>query len=405
MMSERAEPTGRRASYFDPQLQVLFAVTLMAVLGVASIGPALPLLRHELGVPVERIGLVVTLFTLPGVVLTPLLGIVADRIGRKRVLAPSLVLFGLAGGACALAPSFEWLAGLRLLQGVGAAALGALNVTLIGDLFRGRERTTAMGYNSSVLSVGTATYPLIGGALALAGWRMPFALPLLAVVVAGLVAVRLREPAVDRSAGLGEYLGDVWREVRRFRVLALFAASCGIFVLLYGAYVTFLPLYMADRFSSSPVAIGAVMTSVSVVTGLTSSQLGRLSGLIPEARLLVAGFVSFAAGLALIPLMPAPWLLVAPAVLIGFAFATTIPVVMTLLAGPAPDDRRAAFMSLNGTVLRLGQTVGPLVMTGVFTLGGFPAVYAAGSGFAVVLAGLGVVLAVGGGGDEPAGVR
>jgi ACDE family multidrug resistance protein len=246
-------------------------------------------------VPVERVGLVVTLFTLPGVVLTPLLGVFADRVGRKRILLPSLVLFGLAGGACALAPSFGWLAGLRLVQGVGAAALGAVNVTLIGDLFRGRQRTTAMGYNSSVLSVGTATYPLIGGALALAGWRLPFAMPLLALAVAMLVAVRLREPAVDRSAGLGRYLGDVWRRFGVSGVLALFAASCGVFILLYGAYITFLPLYMADRFGSSPVAIGAVMTSVSVVTGLTSSQLGRLSSVVPEAWLLVAGFGCFAA--------------------------------------------------------------------------------------------------------------
>lgn len=382
---------GRVASYRDPQLQVLFAVTLMAVLGVASIGPALPLLRDELGVPVERIGLVVTLFTLPGVVLTPLLGMVADRIGRKRVLVPSLVLFGVAGGACALAPSFGPLLGLRLLQGVGAAALGALNVTLIGDLFRGRQRTAAMGYNASVLSVGTATYPIVGGGLAVLGWSWPFALPILAVPVALLVAVRLSEPVVERTPGLGAYLGGVWREVRRPAVLALFVASCGIFVLLYGAYVTFLPLYMADRFGSSPLVIGAVMTSVSAVTAVASSQLGHLSGRIREEWLLRIGFAVFAVGLGLVPLMPSPVALVAPAALLGFAFATTIPVVMTLLTGLASEERRGAVMSLNGTVLRLGQTLGPLVMTAVYAAGGYAFVYTAG---AVLAGGLAAVAAV-----------
>ncbi len=376
----------RIASYGDPQLRILFAVTLMAVLGVASIGPALPLLRDELGVPVERIGLVVTLFTLPGVVLTPLLGMVADRVGRKRVLVPSLVLFGLAGGSCALASSFEPLLWLRLLQGVGAAALGALNVTLIGDLFRGRQRTAAMGYNASVLSVGTASYPLIGGGLAVLGWSWPFALPILAVPVAVLVGLRLAEPEVERTPGLGDYLGGVWREIRRPAVLALFAASCGIFILLYGAYVTFLPLYMAERFGSSPLVIGAVMTSVSVVTAVSSSQLGRLSGRVREAWLIRFGFVAFAAGLGLVPLMPAPVTLVVPAALLGFAFATTIPVVMTLLSELAPDDRRGAFMSMNGTVLRLGQTLGPVAMTAVFTAGGYPAVYLSGAVLAIVLA-------------------
>lgn len=384
----QANERERIASYRDPQLRVLFAVTLMAVLGVASIGPALPRLRAELGVPVERIGLVITLFTLPGVILTPLLGVMADRVGRKRVLLPSLVLFGIAGSACSLAPSLNPLLALRLLQGVGAAALASINLTLIGDLFQGRQRTAAMGYNASVLSVGTATYPLLGGGLAMIGWHWPFALPILALPVAALVATRLREPPVVRAPHLGAYLGGVWREVRRPPVLALYTSSCGIFILLYGAYVTFLPLYMADTFGSSPLVIGAVMTSLSVVNAITSSQLGRMSARIPEPRLLLIGFVAFALGLAAIPLAPVTAALAIPAVLLGFAFATTIPVVMSLVAALAPDEQRAAFMSLNGTVLRLGQTLGPLIMTAVYAAGGFRAVYAVGFLLALALGAL-----------------
>ncbi len=380
-------PADRIASYRDPQLRVLFAVTLMAVLGVASIGPALPLMRDELGIAVERVGLVVTCFTLPGVILTPFLGVLADRFGRKRVLVPSLVLFALAGSACALTRSLEGLLALRLLQGVGAASLGSLNVTLIGDLFSGRQRTAAMGYNASVLSVGTAAYPTIGGALATAGWQWPFALPIVALAVALLVAVRLEEPATGRSERFGAYLGGVWREVRRPAVLVLYGASCGIFILLYGAYITFLPLMMADRFAASPVIIGSVMTTLSVFTGLTSSQLGRLARRFGERALIRGGFISFAAGLAAIPFAPTPLALAVPAVLLGIAFGTTIPVVQALLAALAPDDRRAAFMALNGTVLRLGQTVGPLAMTGIYALGGYDAVYLAGAGMALAMAG------------------
>jgi len=376
----------RVASYRDPQLRVLFAVTLMAVLGVASIGPALPKLRAELGVPVEQIGLVVTMFTLPGVFLTPLLGVAADRLGRKRVLVPSLVVFGIAGAACSLAQSLHPLLLLRLIQGVGGAALASINLTLIGDLFQGRQRTAAMGYNASVLSVGTATYPLIGGGLAMIGWHWPFALPILALPVAALVATRLQEPPVVRAQRLGTYLGGVWREVRRPPVLVLYTSSCGIFILLYGAYITFLPLYMADNFGSSPLSIGAIMTSLSAVNAITSSQLGKLSAWIAEERLLQIGFVTFAVGLAVIPFVPVAVALVVPAILLGFAFATTIPVVMSLVAALAPDSQRAAFMSLNGTVLRLGQTLGPVIMTGVYAAGGFRAVYAAGAALAVALA-------------------
>ena len=78
--------------------------------------------------------------------------------------------------------------------------------------------------------------------------------------------------------------------------------------------------------------------------------------------------------------------LAVPAVLLGFAFATTIPVVQVMLAGVAPDDRRGAVMSLNGTVLRLGQTLGPPVMALVHRLAGIDAVFYAGAVFALALA-------------------
>ena len=81
--------------------------------------------------------------------------VLSDKFGRHTVLIPSLLLFVVAGGACALASDFELLLRLRVLQGVGAALGATTNVTLIGELFAGRERTAALGYNSSVLSTGT----------------------------------------------------------------------------------------------------------------------------------------------------------------------------------------------------------------------------------------------------------
>ncbi len=138
----------------------------MAVMGAAVITPALPEVARELDLSPGRVGLLLTVFTLPGVALTPVLGMLSDRLGRRRVLVPSLFLFGIAGGACALAPGIEWLLILRFLQGCGAATLGMLSVTMIGDIFSGNERDEAMGYNSSVLSIGMGTYPALGGALA-----------------------------------------------------------------------------------------------------------------------------------------------------------------------------------------------------------------------------------------------
>ena len=162
--------------YLDKNLQFVFGVTLIAILGVSSIIPALPDIIKGLSIGPAQIGFVIAIFTVPGVILAPVVGIMADRIGRKVILVPSLFIFGGFGFACFFAQSIEQLLVLRFLQGIGAAPLGVIYGTIIGDLYQGRERGQAMGYNAGVLSMGTAAFPALGGFLAMLGWNYPFLL-------------------------------------------------------------------------------------------------------------------------------------------------------------------------------------------------------------------------------------
>ncbi len=166
----------------------------MAVLGVSSIAPVLPRVATVFDRSPQSVGLLISVFTVPGVFFTPILGVLGDRIGRKAVLVPSLLLFAVAGTACGFVREFPLLLGLRFVQGIGAAALGALNVTIVSDLYAGSARTTAMGYNASVLSIGTGVYPALGGSLAALGWFFPFFLPALALPIALFVLFVLDNP-------------------------------------------------------------------------------------------------------------------------------------------------------------------------------------------------------------------
>jgi MFS transporter, ACDE family, multidrug resistance protein len=160
--TETGKDEGVRPVYEDHNLlQVLWGITLMAVLGTSSITPAFPTIVKELGVSSGQVGLLITFFTLPGIVMTPVLGVLSDRYGRKKILVPALLLFGLAGGACAFARSFDILLALRFFQGMGAAALGILNLEL-GEIsrvsLRGLEGTLAVRCRAVV----NATLPEIG---------------------------------------------------------------------------------------------------------------------------------------------------------------------------------------------------------------------------------------------------
>jgi ACDE family multidrug resistance protein len=135
--------------------------------------------------------------------------------------------------------------GLRALQGVRrAAALGAISVTLIGEIYSGQRLTEALGYNSSVLilSAGTASYPAIGSALALLGWRYPFALPLVAIPIALLVIFSRRNPKLYNEQDLKEYAGNIWESVRDRRLLGLFCSTLVTIVILFGPLISYLSL-------------------------------------------------------------------------------------------------------------------------------------------------------------------
>jgi MFS family permease len=361
---EKKESKGRAAGpvWKDHNLHVVWFVTLMAVLGSSSVSPAFPEVRQQFGVSVGQVGLLITVFTLPGVFLTFFAGALSDRFGRKRILVPSLLLFGSAGGACALAPNFETLLLLRVLQGVGAASLGALNVTLVGDLFSGRERTTALGYNSSVLNVGTASYPAIGGALAAFGWYYPFALPLLAIPVALLVLFSLRNPEPRNDQELKEKAQSVWERAKNGCVIGLFANTFVVFVILFGALIAYLPSFMSERFGSGSLFIGLVLASTSITAALASTQAGRLAERFSEKVLIRTSYLLYAVSLCLVPLVPSVWLLFVPTVLFGVAQTLNLPSAFSLLNEAAPDENRGAFISLNSTILRLGQTLGPVLM-------------------------------------------
>lgn len=365
-------------------LLIVFSITLVGVMGTSSITPALPSVVRALGVTMEQAGWLIAGFAMPGIFLSPITGLLADRIGRKRVLVPSLLLFAAAGHACAYADGFDTLLALRILQGVGAASLGALNATLIGDLYDGHQRAQAMGYNGGMISAAAAAYPVIGGALALASWRYPFVLPLLAVPAAVAIAFWLRNPEPHRHAGLVAYLRGVAAGVRRRDVVAVFILGFAAFTMLYGAMLTFLPFLLEQKFAANSAAIGLVFAASAIASVGGSVFLGRLARRITAKFILLAAVAAMAAGLASIPSGDAIWMVTLSTALFGAGHGMGISMAQVVLANATAAETRGAIMALNAMMFRLAQTVGPLAMAAVLAAGGLDWVYWGGAGFGML---------------------
>ena len=365
-------------------LLIVFSITLVSVMGTSSITPALPSVVRAFGITMEQTGWLIAGFAMPGIVLSPLAGLLADRIGRKRVLVPSLLLIAAAGHACAYADGFQMLLAFRVLQGIGASSLGALNATLIGDLYDGNERSAAMGYNGGLISVAAAAYPLIGGTLALAGWRYPFVLPLLAVPSAVAIALWLNNPEPHHRGGFVAYLLNVAAGVRQREVAAVYFVGFAAFTMLYGANLTFLPFLLEQRFASNSAGIGVVFGAAAIASACGSMFLGRLARRVRAKTILLAAVAAMAAGLASIPSGDAIWMVTLCAALFGVGHGMAISMSHVVLANATTAETRGAVMALNGMMFRLAQTGGPIAMAMVLAAGGLDWVYWGGAAFGMV---------------------
>lgn len=370
-------------------LLLAFCATMSMVMGVTSVMPMVPLLAREFAISLTQASLVLTVYTLPGIVFALPAGILADRFGRKAVLVPSFFLFGLAGTACAFVTDFSSLLFFRTLQGAGAISLGVLNTTIIADAFPGKDLPRMIGYNMTVLSICTAVYPAVGGALAYLNWHYTFLLPLIALP-AGLVAVFTPLAKPVQSPPIRSYLSNLGQAFRNRTMLALLFMTMLTFMLLYGPIITCFPVLADASFHANSAKIGLAMVFSSLGTATISFMLGRLSRRFSAPAILYCSQGLYVTALLLLPLTTGLHWALLPLFLYGVGQGLNIPTVQALLLQTAPSGLRASIMSVNGMLLRLGQSLGPVSFSLVTVSFGIAWGFYAG----IVLAGLLTLLVI-----------
>jgi MFS family permease len=343
------------------------------------IAPAIPNIVDDLGVSPERAGLLVAAATLPGVVVAPLIGLLADRYGRRELLVPCLVIFGLFGGLSGFAPTFPVLLACRLVQGVGSAGLINLAVVVIADHWKGPERARVIGQNSAVLTVSLAVLPPLGGALTdLGGWRATFWPYWLGLATAAGVAVVLPRSS-RRDVRIGEQVHQALRYLRSAKVLAAMGSGALLFTLIFGLMLTALPLYLAEDFGLGATSRGLVLGIPALTSTASALLLGRLTSRFGARRLVLAAAFSIVAE------APVLALVVAGSLLYGFGEGAAIPSLQAIVAGAAPASSRGAVMAVWVGGVRAGQTAGPVLAGIALSQLGAPGTFLAGSGLAAAL--------------------
>lgn len=181
----------------EPRIGSRRAIAGMAVIGLGTLGVpldssvnvAFPHITAAFDQPLRAIQWVVICYVLTHAALLIACGRLGDLFGHRRVFAIGLAISTVAFVLCAVAPTYEWLLGARVLQGVGAALVTSCGPALSTALYPESERGRAVGIYTTLFTLGMALGPLAGGVLVeLMGWsgvywfRAPLSLLALALV-------------------------------------------------------------------------------------------------------------------------------------------------------------------------------------------------------------------------------
>ena len=349
-------------------LLLILATTASAISVNSLIASSLSEIVAGIGANIEQAGLITGAATLPGILLAPVIGMLSDRYGRRSVLVPCLILFGVAGGLAATSTSLLTMMGWRFLQGIGSAGLINLAVVLIADHWDGPRRATIIGRNVAVLTVCLSLFPLIGGWVTETfGWRAVFLVYPIALLTAVGVATHFAKGErihIDVVAQLRE-MGPA---LRRPGVLPALAATILIFLVISSVVLTVLPIYLAESFRLSPSSRGLVLGLPAIAN--TAAALSAAHLPFSPKWVLILGASSIALSLLVMSAFGSVGGVVAGMFLFGAGEGVMLPTIQGIVADVGSHSR-GAVIALYTSSKNVGQTFGPVI--GGFGLGSFGA--------------------------------
>jgi EmrB/QacA subfamily drug resistance transporter len=193
----------------------------MVVLDNLVVNVALPSIHRDLGASIQALEWTVNAYVLAYAVFLLTGAALGDRFGRKRMFTGGIALFTLSSAAAALAPTSGMLIAARAAQGLGAAVVTPLTLTLIADAFPPQRRGVAIGVWSGISGIAVALGPLVGGAVVqAASWHWIFWIN----VPIGIALVPLSLARLGESHGPSRHLD----------MRGLMLASSGLFGIVFG---------------------------------------------------------------------------------------------------------------------------------------------------------------------------
>ena len=351
------------------KLVALNSVTFIMVFGNSLLIPGFPQIREALNISFFQVSLLVTYYSVAAGIFIPVFGFISDHVKRKGVIIVALLLYGLGGSLVGVlgfvggAGIFPYVLLGRVLQGVGAAGMSPIAMALVGDIFTTEERAKALGTIEFTNIVGKVVSPILGAALILINWFVPFFL-FGAFVVPVLFAILflIKEPEDKGKMPFRKYFADIkkiFTHRGKFLWLSYLGGSLS-FLILFGV-LAFLSDLLEQRYEITGILKGVVI-AVPVTAWAASSFFSgfHLEKKTQELKYFVlVGLFLLGTATFLFPHVENLYMFMAVVVVMGLGGGLIIPSLTIIVTNCAPTEERGGIVSLYGSIRFFGVALGP----------------------------------------------
>lgn len=328
--------------------------------------PVLALFAEQLGAGPERIGLIVSVSTLTGVLLKLPSGALSDIYGRRFLLRIGVVAFGLPPFLYLFITDLNSLTALRFVHGLATAIFAPSALATVAELYRER-RGAALGTYTACTQSGALLGPFIGGYLAhVAGFDFAFVTAgicgCIAIVLFYSLHLDVATPRVPEK-GMRPLLAEMWKGfaiVAQNRKVLITSATDGAKMIANGALMAFLPLY-GLTVGLNPGEVGLLFSVQAGTSFFSKPIMGRVSDRVGRQPLIITGLLICAVTFVCMPHVSIFAVLLLLSAGFGFGEAVVSSSSSAFVADSSEFKTLGAGMGMQGTIGDIGHASGPLL--------------------------------------------
>lgn len=340
----------------------LIIASCMPALGAVLIAPVLPSMAKEFG-SFPGVGVLIPLIlTMPALMIavtSSFAGMILDRLGRKKVLISAMFLYALLGTAPLWLDNLQAILVSRAGLGICEAFILTGCLTLTGEYFQGAEREKFIGYQAGISTLAATVFLLVGGLMGQFGWRMPFWLYGISLVIGAAMLFLIWEP--ERRAESVHKVSTPWRLILVPCLVTLFGG------LVFFTVVVHMPFVLTGLGMVDPAAIG-VASAVTAFAGAIASFGFRVVARFTVTRLLTTAFGVAGIGFIIVWIASTPTLAVIGASISNFGAGLMLPTLIAWMVGRVPRESLGAASGTLQTSLWIGQFSTSIVIGAVAAL-------------------------------------